>query len=582
MNKKRLNKRVLSIVLAGIVGFTSLFSLPVMSYAVEDIGDGGSRTVTENEDTDSYLITSVEELSTEQLNQTITAYSNENPVMPNILTVKVATEETIDVSVQWNCDKTFNNKVSGIYTFTPIINSNYKLSEGIVLPKITVKVVKCSTKIENIEYTPSWTAKNTAYDTMSIYNGYGRILKLQMYSNGKWVTKKTYTLKNANYESLKVYYTNDWWKLDSSNWRIVIDANNGVEGYTSKTIKLTRKKLTTTVKNLSYSPSWTSRNTAYDTINISNGYGRKLKLQMYSNGKWVTKKTYTLKDTKSQELKVYYTNDWWKVESSSWRIVIDSSNQVNSYTSSTIKFKTKRYYQNPSQYVQIKNDISKHESGGYTLKPGYFGLKVQKVNRYFGIGSYHHPQYTSTTKAKVKAFQKKKGLKQTGYVDKKTWLAMGFSESSWYDALISNTDVNQSSSKSDHIEAMIDRAYEYLGSSYVYGASGTPSQGIDCSGLVIQGLYAAGVDPYPICSATHAYPENQYNSRKLYNYKGFKKVSFSNRKRGDLIFYKGSSGLVNHVAIYLGNNKIIEAYPNKVRISSVYSSSIAGVRRVFN
>jgi cell wall-associated NlpC family hydrolase len=307
---------------------------------------------------------------------------------------------------------------------------------------------------------------------------------------------------------------------------------------------------------------------------------------MYSGGKWVTKRTYTLKNTNYESIKIAYSNDWWKYETTYWRLVVDGTSEINSYTSSTIKFKTKRYYQNPSSYVQIKNKIPKHESGGYTVKTGFFGLKTKRINKYFGIGDSHHPTYTSTTKSKVKAFQKKKGLKQTGYVDKTTWLKMGFSESSWYDAYISPIKVNPSSTKSQHIEAMIDRAYDYLGYSYVYGASGTPSQGIDCSGLVIQSLYAAGVDPYPICSATHAYPENQYNSRKLSNYKGFKKVSYSDRKRGDLIFYSSySGGPVNHVAIYLGNNKVIEASPNKVIVNSAKSGrrmKVVCVRRVFN
>ena len=58
----------------------------------------------------------------------------------------------------------------------------------------------------------------------------------------------------------------------------------------------------------------------------------------------------------------------------------------------------------------------------------------------------------------------------------------------------------------------------------------------------------------------------------------FQKLSFSQRQPGDIIAYKG------HVAIYLGNDQIVEASSpaGQVRISSVYSSpNIRGVLRPF-
>ena len=211
------------------------------------------------------------------------------------------------------------------------------------------------------------------------------------------------------------------------------------------------------------------------------------------------------------------------------------------------------------------------------------GLKTRKVNRYFGIGSWYWPRYTSTTKAKVKNFQRKKGLKVTGNVDKKTWLKMGFSESSWKNmgAYVSPIQVNPSSTKKQHIEAMIDRAYDYMGADYVVGASGTPKQGCDCSGLVMQALYAAGVEIPGINPVTHSKAGHEYESRNMWNKADFKKVSYSNRKRGDLIFYH-SGGVVIHVAIYLGNNKVIESWPNHVRVARVDHHPIKGVMRVFN
>ena len=91
------------------------------------------------------------------------------------------------------------------------------------------------------------------------------------------------------------------------------------------------------------------------------------------------------------------------------------------------------------------------------------GLKVRKVNRYFHIGSKYWPRYTRQTRQKVKAFQRRKKLKATGVVDLKTWRKMGFSKKSWktLGAYVSPIKVNPSSTKKQHIDAMINTAKKY-------------------------------------------------------------------------------------------------------------------------
>jgi len=140
---------------------------------------------------------------------------------------------------------------------------------------------------------------------------------------------------------------------------------------------------------------------------------------MWNGKKWITKKSVNLNDAATQKIKFYYTNDWWKVTSSKWRFKIEGNDGATSYTSKTTTLKTKRYYQNPQKYIQIQDKITIDNSGAYTLKSGYMGLKTRKVNRYFGIGSWYWPRYTSTTKAKVKNFQRKKGLKVTAMLIRK-------------------------------------------------------------------------------------------------------------------------------------------------------------------
>lgn len=352
-------------------------------------------------------------------------------------------------------------------------------------------------------------------------------------------------------------------------------------------IKVEVIKIKTSIKQVHKDYNIKARLNIKDNITVYNGNNRYLELQMLVNGKWKTYKKYKLNNKASYNFTITYPKNWWYVTNSTWRLLIRENNKYTGFTTSNIKIKTKKYYQNLKKYVQIKNKITLKGNAGYNLKLGYMGLKVKKVNAYFKIGDKNWPRYTNETVKKVKSFQKKNKLKVTGVVDKKTWMKMGFSEKSWttLGAYVSPIKINPASTKKDHINAMIKRAKEYLGTSYVVGASGKVKEGVDCSGLVMQALYAAGVDPYPITPIRHSKPGYEYESRNLWKYKGFKTVSYSKRQKGDLIFYKGRSGSVNHVAIYLGNNKVIESYPNKVMISDILGrdhDKIMGVKRVFN
>ena len=132
----------------------------------------------------------------------------------------------------------------------------------------------------------------------------------------------------------------------------------------------------------------------------------------------------------------------------------------------------------------------------------------------------------------------------------------------------------------DCIELMISRAYEYLGTPYVWDYSCAPGVGVDCAGLVMQCLYATGMDLSPYTPWDHYFtPGHDHYANDMWNDGRFMHVEFGERKRGDLICYSG------HIAIYLGNDQIIEAYKPGigVRISSVYSSSgIKGALRPFS
>lgn len=109
------------------------------------------------------------------------------------------------------------------------------------------------------------------------------------------------------------------------------------------------------------------------------------------------------------------------------------------------------------------------------------------------------------------------------------------------------------------VQRVIDRAMSQLGVQYVWGGgSGRgPSRGIpdrfgsplnrvgfDCSGLMLYAFGAAGVS-LPRVS------RNQYDAGR--------KVPLSQLRPGDMIFYRSAGGPIHHVAMYIGNGRMIEA-----------------------
>ncbi|ROM69079.1 peptidase P60 [Pseudomonas brassicacearum] len=91
---------------------------------------------------------------------------------------------------------------------------------------------------------------------------------------------------------------------------------------------------------------------------------------------------------------------------------------------------------------------------------------------------------------------------------------------------------------------VLSRAVNVLGTPYRWGGS-SPSKGFDCSGLV----------KYAFNDATFDLPRT---SNAMASGHG-EKVDRKDLKPGDLIFFKLKSRRVNHVAIYLGNDRFIHA-----------------------
>lgn len=91
---------------------------------------------------------------------------------------------------------------------------------------------------------------------------------------------------------------------------------------------------------------------------------------------------------------------------------------------------------------------------------------------------------------------------------------------------------------------VLSRAVNVLGTPYRWGGS-SPSKGFDCSGLV----------KYAFNDATFDLPRTSNAMAAGHG----EKVERKDLKPGDLIFFKLKSLRVNHVAIYLGNDRFIHA-----------------------
>ena len=214
-----------------------------------------------------------------------------------------------------------------------------------------------------------------------------------------------------------------------------------------------------------------------------------------------------------------------------------------------------RGYEAPAGYLQPTDHITGLGDATNTLTWGMNGTKVRIAQ--VRLGLWHSNKLASVDApfvAAVKNFQQRAGLPVTGVVDKATWDAMDTGYP-WTVDQYQATPLPLTATRNERVEAMIGYAWNQTGSSYTWGGAGPYDQGFDCSGLVLQSLYVAGLDPQPINVIKHAWPSYR-TSQELYAYPHFQHVPLAQRQRGDLIFYT-TSGTVTHVAIYLGDDLIV-------------------------
>jgi len=123
------------------------------------------------------------------------------------------------------------------------------------------------------------------------------------------------------------------------------------------------------------------------------------------------------------------------------------------------------------------------------------------------------------------------------------------------------------SSNSSSGQEIADYALNFVGNSYVWGGTSL-TNGADCSGFVmsIYSHFGYGIER---------------TSRSQSSSAGYE-VSFNNLQAGDLIFYCNSSGVVGHVALYIGNGKVVHASNARegIKISSYNYRTPYKARRI--
>lgn len=114
-------------------------------------------------------------------------------------------------------------------------------------------------------------------------------------------------------------------------------------------------------------------------------------------------------------------------------------------------------------------------------------------------------------------------------------------------------------------ERAIEAAESQKGTPYAWG--GNRPGGFDCSGLVQWSFKQAGVNLPRVA-------QDQV--------KAGTRVSYSSARRGDLLYWADSGGYAYHVAIYLGNGRMIDAprSGDKVRERDVTRYNLAGAVRL--
>ncbi|WP_062299088.1 NlpC/P60 family protein [Demequina maris] len=341
--------------------------------------------------------------------------------------------------------------------------------------------------------------------------------------------------------------------------------------------------------------SRTAGDTWSRSITVSPAQGRKVRLETLRDGRWVTVATARTRDVARDTVTFTFKGAdtrWYATGRGKYRyrVVVPATAALQAAGSREVIVRPRMAYRAASGFTQPVLAIAPRP-GGYSVGPGRNGNKVKAIQRAVGLGSRWETMDATTVDA-VRRFQRRHGLSATGVVDKRTWLAMGLSSAAWYDlgGYTHPVVADRSATRAERIEIMIATARTYIGSEYVWGGSGRPKDGADCSGLVMQAMYAAGMPTSGTDVVRHTDPGFR-TTRALFG-ANYQHVALSRAKRGDLIFFTSNGGTpagIIHMGIYLGGGQMIDmsTTSNTTQVRSIhaldrYTDIVPEVVRVFS
>lgn len=132
---------------------------------------------------------------------------------------------------------------------------------------------------------------------------------------------------------------------------------------------------------------------------------------------------------------------------------------------------------------------------------------------------------------------------------------------------------------------MTEYAWRFIGAPYVWGADGSGKCGgsFDCSGLVLECLWAFGLYDGPDTTAQGLY--------KALKKKGWMEVPRKLESEADVLFFGKSVDSITHTALAIGEGLMIEAYgtskcktpatsTGKVHVRPIRANIVAALRKI--
>jgi len=201
--------------------------------------------------------------------------------------------------------------------------------------------------------------------------------------------------------------------------------------------------------------------------------------------------------------------------------------------------------------------------GCVTVGPDIVGMKVYLVQRALDLVG-HLDRYDAATASAVPGFQAAHGLPVTGLVDERTWTALRTGQPFCVDRYTAQPTLGLDATTAARSAAMLGYASSRLGVPYIWGGAGPI--GYDCSGMALQAMYADGRMVPGVTTDLHI--QATFNTAEaIYRSSALLHVPLGQRRAGDLVFW-GSD--FSHLALYLGNDRIVEAVRPSVRTASLW------------